>query len=104
MKRVIISSSYSRVLTEIFTDLESAGFNVRINKQHRCVDVLDESGNVIEQHYPEFDKEVESTRGKFVYVGEGNGDYKLDRSPYLKKEYKKGGHLIKQVNKSIRSK
>ena len=102
MKRLVVAGSYAGILRDIHEDLTSLGLEARINKNHKCVDVL-ENGRVIEQHYPEFDKEVNSKRGKFIYVGEGNGDYVLDRTPYLKKEYKKSNHLIKHVSKSTRS-
>lgn len=102
MKRVITadSKSYSSVLKRIRDDLISEGKNAEINKNHKCVDVFDEKGSIVEQHYPEEISPTSSSRGKFVKVGPGLGDYILTKVNYTKRNYTDKDHLVKYVNKT----
>lgn len=68
---------------------------------HRCVDVLDSNDNVIEQHYPECVGTKKTTRGKYEYVGPGNGDYILTRVPTEEFVYSiEDKHVVKHVSKT----
>ena len=102
MKRVFTadSKSYSSVLKRIRDDLVSAGKNAEINNNHKCVDVFNENGAIVEQHYLEEISPTSSSRGKFVKVGEGLGDYILTKVDYSKRNYTDKGHLVKYVNKT----
>lgn len=102
MKKVITADckSYSSVLKRIRDDLVSEGKNAKINNNHRCVDVFDDNGAILEQHYPEETSPTFSRRGKFVKVGPGLGDYILTRVNYNKRNYTDADHLVKYVNKT----
>lgn len=95
----IVATSYNKVLTAICQDLLQQGKRAKVNTEHKCVDVFDEYDNPIEQHYPEFDKTTKSKRGKYVYVGEGNGTHIYTSVEYDRKHYKSDNHLVKYVEK-----
>lgn len=88
----------------ILDQLVSEGKSARINEKHRCVDVLDDDGCIIEQHYPEFSSTKKGRRGKFVPVPEGEGNYILTYVDYDKKCYTDDNHTIKYVNKTNKDK
>lgn len=100
MKRYIKAAigSYSKILKTIEKKLRSQNRNAYVNKSDSCVDVFDDKGNVIEQHYPVQVDDVESSRGKFQYVGEGNGDYICTQVKYAKKRYTDENHRVKKVS------
>lgn len=102
MKRVITAdyASYSSVLERIKEDLIREGRRAVVNKNHKCVDVFDENARIIEQHYPEEISPTSSSRGKFVKVGKGLGDYILTKVDYSKRNYTDKDHLVKYVNKT----
>ena len=105
MKLYISSAvnSYSKILKVIEKELLNDGKIAKVNLSDRCVDVFDDEGAVIEQHYPVIYDEVQSSRGKFEYVGPGNGDYICTQTEYIKKRYTEKGHRIKKVSDVLHS-
>lgn len=74
------ATNRSKALSIICRTYIKSGFNAVVNKQHSCVDVLDDVGNVVEQVYPVQSEPKERIRNDYVYVGEGNGSYvKIER-------------------------
>lgn len=69
------ATNRSKALNIICRAYVKSGFNAVVNKEHSCVDVLDDVGNVVEQVYPVQSEPKERIRNDYVYVGEGNGDY-----------------------------
>lgn len=74
------TTNRSKALSIICRAYIRSGYKAVVNKEHNCVDVLDDSGNVVEQVYPVQSEPKERIRNNYVYVGEGNGDYvKIER-------------------------
>lgn len=102
MYRYVKATSRSHALQAIYKDLIRSGYRAEINKDHNCVDVFDEYGQVVEQQYPERLPDKERTREGFLYVGENQGDYiKVERSG-TEKDYSSKSHLVKHVSKTER--
>lgn len=100
MKKWIKAATYSKALQAICDGLKSEGLDARVNVGHRCVDVFDSNGKIREQRYPCPSGTRPSTRGKFVYVGPGLGDYVLTQVSYDKKEYSPDGGLVKYIERT----
>lgn len=84
LKRVVLASltSYSSVLRLILNDLLSEGKKAKISTDHKCVDEYDNDGFIIGQHYPREIEPTKSTRGRFVKVPDGQGNYIMVTSEY----------------------
>lgn len=102
LKRVILASltSYSYVLKLILNDLLSEGKKAEISQDHKCVNEYDNDGFIIGQHYPRETEPTKSTRGRFVKVPEGKGNYIMVTSEYKKRNFTNDDHLIKHVDKT----
>ena len=102
LKRVILASltSYSSVLKLILNDLLAEGKKAKISPDHKCVNEYDNDGFIIGQHYPRETKPTKSTRGRFVKVPEGQGNYIMVTSEYTKRNFTNDDHLIKHVDKT----
>lgn len=102
MKRYIQAAeydSYSKALQAIADglnsdeSLKSENKQAVVNKEARCVDVtdIDNPDIIYEQRYPVLVRTQPATRGKFVKVPPGTGDYILTRVRYNKKIYDHNG-------------
>lgn len=116
MKRLIVATTYNRyskalnaLAKKINKDPRyiSRGYHAVINnnskkndgENHRCIDVVDKDGDVIEQHYPKCVGTQEATRSKPEYVGPGNGDHILTIVPTEEFLYSiDDDHVVKHVN------
>lgn len=80
MKRVILSSNIFaderlNALRKLQSMMSKDGIDCEVNKRHRCVDVFDENGLIVEQRYVKEDGKISSVRTYYQYVGPGNGDF-----------------------------
>ena len=92
-----MNKSYNQALKAIAASLIADGKDAQVNTDHKCVDVF-ENGKIIEQHYPARLPDTVRTRGKFIYVGMGNGDYVCTKIKYPRKNYTDKQHKIKTVS------
>lgn len=102
MKRYIRSASRLSVLRDIERDLKQEGKDAKVNNSHSCVDVFDDKGNLIEQHYASIE-ETHPTKKRYKYVKAdppGTGEYNRIVYDAEVNDYSGVDHLIKYVNKT----
>lgn len=107
MKRYIKGASRASVLRGIRNDLINEGKHAEINREsHNCVDVFDENGNIIEQHYATVSDE-HPTKKRYKYVKAdppGTGDYNRIDYDVEVNDFSGVDHLIKYVSRTNKDK
>ena len=102
MKRYIRCDTKLNILRKIESDLIAEGRNAQYCREHHCVNVFDDSGNIIEQHYAE-ETPKKLDQEKFRYRKALPGE----KAEYVRvyydskvKDYTDIDHLVKYVSRT----
>ena len=101
MKRYIKSDTQYQALVKLQKEALSQGLKAKVNKLYHCVDVFDESGNIIEQRYAqELPERSSQASFRYKYVGQGNGDYIREDYETHRRQYSDKDPYIKYIHRT----